>query len=203
VKPDSVAPQPVEAAVGGNVSSAPPPVDVPRAQPQQRVYASEISRTSKETKLAPTTSELSTQRDQPSNDKQEGIGGPADIPIPANIEEAINDPALDELKTILGKLRRPAGKIQARRTLNQINTRDGWRNVAKVVREMRDPDVRRALREVAFELRSPESRTELRRILTDIDRGAATDMAADLAQKNPQQVREEFQDLLKRLREDK
>ncbi len=192
----SVAPLSVEPAEVDNPSVepatvAPDPVKVPRAEPVQRVYASEVTEAPRNDATGMTT--------QPPAREAEIIEPAPKPSIPSNVQEALDDPALDDIKQILASVRRPSGRLQVRETLNEINSRDGWLNVAKAVNEMRDPQVQQALREVAFELRSPQARAELRQIIADLDAGQLTEKLQNL---NPQQIRDEFSQLIQQLRDE-
>ena len=194
VEPDSVEPAEVYNPSVEPKTVAPQPVDVPRAQPVQRVYASEISR-------APQNNQMDSVNARQSAPQAEivELAQPQNVPIPSNVQEAIDNPALDDMKALLGGIKRPSGRLQVRQTLNDINSRDGWMNVAKAVNEMRDPQVRQALREVAFELRSPQARAELRQIIADMDAGQ---LAQKLQNLNPTQIRNEFAQLIQQLRDE-
>lgn len=199
VAPESVAPEIVETPSVAPETVAPNPINVPRGQPVQRVYTSEVSRAPND------NADIVSQAPDPNPfdtsliDQVEAFE--PEILMPSNVQEALDDPALDDMKALLGNMKRPSGRLQVRRTLNEINTRDGWLNVAKAVNEMRDPHVQQALREVAFELRSPQARAELRQIISDLDAGQ---LAQKLTNLNPQQIQTEFQQLIQQLRnEDK
>jgi carbonic anhydrase len=194
----SVSPQSVEP---GTV--APAPVNVPRGEPVQRVYASEVSPKPqmKATPPVPTSLQGEIQAEVDEDELvQAEAPAPRQIPIPANVAKAMEDPALDDLKQVLEKMKFPAGRQQAKQALNKINSPQGWRDVARAVHELRDPQVRQALREVAFEIRSPQARAELRKIIANMDAGTS---AQTLAHLTPDQIRSEFDDLIKRLRSEK
>lgn len=178
VEPVSVEPVSVEPTSVEPETVAPARVDVPKAQPVQRVYASEVTPASPETK--PEIIEATPQ-------------------VPQNIVDAVNDPALDGLKEILADMGRPSGRMKARRALDNIKSPQSWRNVARLVGEIQDPQVRQALREVAFELKSPEARTEMRKILANLETG----QIRDLQNLSAEDVRSEFDNLIRNLRNDK
>ncbi|MCI0713692.1 MAG: hypothetical protein L0154_26275 [Chloroflexi bacterium] len=178
VEPVSVEPASVEPTSVEPETVAPARVDVPRAQPVQRVYASEVTPAPQETK--PEIIDATPQ-------------------VPQNIVDAVNDPALDGLKEILADMGRPSGRMKARRALDNIKSPQSWRNVARLVGEIRDPQVRQALREVAFELKSPEARTEMRKILANLETG----QIRDLQNLSAEDVRSEFDNLIRNLRNDK
>jgi carbonic anhydrase len=178
VEPASVEPVSVEPTSVEPETVAPGRVDVPKARPVQRVYASEVTPVSEETKAEVVEA------------------GPQ---MPQNVVKAVNDPALEGLKDILTDLGRPSGRMKARRALDNIKSPQSWRNVARLVREVRDPQVRQALREIAFELKSPEARTEIRKILANLDSG----QIEDLQNLSAEDIRSEFDNLIRNLRDDK
>lgn len=178
VEPASVEPSSVEPKTVEPETVAPERVNVPKARPVQRAYASEVTRTAKETKP-----EVVQPKSQ----------------LPQNVVDAINDPALDDLKNILNDMGRPSGRMKARRALDTIKSPQSWRNVARMVGEIRDPQVRQALREIAFELKSPEARTEIRKILANLETG----QIEELQNLSADDVRSEFDNLIRNLRDDK
>ena len=178
VEPASVEPVSVEPSSVEPETVAPARVDVPKAQPVQRVYASEVTPAPQETKA-----EIIDAKAQ----------------VPQNVVEAVNDPALDGLKEILADMGRPSGRMKARRALDNIKSPQSWRKVARLVGEIRDPQVRQALREIAFELKSPEARTEMRKILANLETG----QIRDLQNLSAEDVRSEFDNLIRNLRDKK
>lgn len=127
---ESAQPQPIP-------SVAPLPVQVPHAQPVQRVYANEVVSATEQASEPPTPK--------------------ATTP---------SSPVKDEFRTMFEAISSPLQRNRLRRRLNQLTTPIEWEAVAELLKEFNVPLVRQTLREISIELSNGEARSKLRNLLS-------------------------------------
>ncbi|MCB9436425.1 MAG: hypothetical protein H6673_05445 [Anaerolineales bacterium] len=116
---------------------APSPVQVPHAEPVQRVYTNEV------VSAAEQATEPPSPKATPSS-----------------------SPVKDEFRTMFEAISSPLQRNRLRRRLNQLTTPAEWAAVAEVLKEFNVPLVRQTLREISIELSNGDARSKLRNLLS-------------------------------------